>query len=177
MAELELERLMEELEQRYFGKYRGSVVKNDDPSKRGSVEVKVPTVLGETTVWALPCAPYAGPKVGFFAIPPVGAGVWVEFEGGRLNHPIWTGCFWAEGEIESSDADPGVFFFRTPAGFIRMKEADGTIEIETEGGTSIVLSATEIKVDGKTIKHSAGGSATELGAAGFDAMNGALKVM
>jgi hypothetical protein len=172
-----IERVVDQLQQQYFGKYRGKVVDNNDPLKRGGVRVRVPSVLGEIDVWALPCVPYAGPKVGFHAIPPVDAGVWVEFEGGDVNFPIWVGCFWAEGEIDSADADPGVFFFRTPAGFIRMKKDDGTIEIETDGGTSIVLSATEIKVDGKTIKHTAGGSATELGAAGFDAMNGALKVM
>jgi len=172
-----IERMVDQLQQQYFGKYRGKVVDNNDPLKRGGVRVRVPAVLGEIDVWALPCVPYAGPKVGFHAIPPVDAGVWVEFEGGDVNFPIWVGCLWAEGEIDSADADPGVFFFRTPAGFIRMKKDDGTIEIETDGGTSIVLSATEIKVDGKTIKHTAGGSATELGAAGFDAMNGALKVM
>jgi hypothetical protein len=177
MLDDEIDRVVEQLQQQYFGKYRGKVVDNQDPAKRGSIQVRVPAVLGEVSVWALPCVPYAGPKVGFYAIPPVDAAVWVEFEGGRLDYPIWSGCFWAEGEIESADADPKVFFFRTPAGFIRMKEADGTIEIETDGGTSIVMSATEIKVDGKTIKNTAGGSATELGAAGFDAMNGALKVM
>lgn len=177
MLEEQLERLIEEAEHRRYGKYRGYVVTNQDPELLGSIEVSVPAVLGETRVWALPCVPYAGKDVGFFAIPPVGAGVWVEFEGGNINYPIWTGCFWAKGEIDGADADPGVFFWRTPAGFIRLKEADGTIEIETQGGSSIVLSATEIKVDGKTIKQTAGAASTELGAAGFDAMGGALKVM
>jgi hypothetical protein len=176
MAEIALERLLDELQQRFLGKFRGKVVDNSDPLKRGSVEVLVPAVLGETSVWALPCVPYAGPQVGLYAIPPVGAGVWVEFEGGDTGYPIWTGCFWAEDEIDASDADPGVFFFRTPAGFIRMKQADGSIEIETDGGTSIVMNATEIKVDGKSIKHAAAASATELGASGFDAMSGALTV-
>jgi hypothetical protein len=102
--------------------------------------------------------------------------VGVEFVGGDTGYPICTGCFWAEYLIDASDADPGVLFFRTPAGFIRMKQADGSIEIETDGGTSIVMNATEIKVDGKSIKHTAAASATELGASGFDAMSGALTV-
>jgi hypothetical protein len=102
--------------------------------------------------------------------------VWVEVVGGDTGYPVWTGCVWAVGEIVSRGAVPGVFFVRSPAGFIRMKQADGSIEIETDGGTSIVMNATEIKVDGKSIKHTAGASATELGASGFDAMSGALTV-
>ena len=42
----------------------------------------------------MPCVPYAGSGVGFFAVPPVGANVWVEFEGGDPDYPIWSGCFW-----------------------------------------------------------------------------------
>ncbi len=177
MLEDELDRVVDEMQGRYYGKYRGRVVDNQDPLKRGSVQVQVSSVLGEVSVWALPCVPYAGPQVGLFSIPPIGAAVWVEFEGGRTDFPIWTGCFWAEGEIDSSDADPDVFFWRTPAGFLRMKKSEGTIELETDGGTSIVLSATEIKLDGKTIKQTAGASSTELGASGFDAMGGALTVL
>jgi hypothetical protein len=30
---------------------------------------------------------------------PVGTNVWVEFEGGNTDLPIWSGCFWAEGEL------------------------------------------------------------------------------
>ena len=82
MTDPDLDRLMEELESHLFGKYRGKVVDNNDPDKRGSVRVVVPAVMGEKELWALPCVPYAGPDVGFFAIPPVDASVWVEFENG-----------------------------------------------------------------------------------------------
>ena len=47
----------------------------------------------------MPCAPFAGSGVGFFALPPVGANVWVEFEGGDPDYPIWSGCFWGAGEV------------------------------------------------------------------------------
>jgi len=113
MADPDLERLMEELESHLFGKYRGKVVDNNDPDKRGSVRVVVPAVMGEKELWALPCVPYAGPDVGFFAIPPVDASVWVEFENGDPDHPIWTGCRVATGDVPplalaGNPADPNI---------------------------------------------------------------------
>src|SRR3954468_14087478 len=83
----------------YFGKYRGTVSNNIDPMQRGRVQVKVPAVLGDGSLsWAEPCVPYAGDQVGFFAVPPVGANVWVEFEAGDPDHPILAGCFWGAGQ-------------------------------------------------------------------------------
>lgn len=80
----------------FFGKYRGVVDQNLDPNGKGRLLVKVPAIFSDSTVWALPCVPYAGSSVGFFAMPPVGANVWVEFEAGDSNSPIWSGCFWAD---------------------------------------------------------------------------------
>ena len=85
------------MQARHYGKYRGQVASNADPANRGRLQVSVPALLGDQLVWAMPCAPYAGNGVGLFALPPVGTGVWVEFEGGDLDYPIWSGCFWADG--------------------------------------------------------------------------------
>src|SRR5262249_31451440 len=46
------------------------------------------------TSWAMPCLPVGGMQMGMFTVPPIGAGVWVEFEQGDPDYPIWTGCFW-----------------------------------------------------------------------------------
>jgi hypothetical protein len=81
---------------RFFGKYRGVVANNNDPDKLGRLLLTVPAVDGMRTNWALPCTPYAGPGVGMLFLPPVGALVWVEFEGGDPNYPIWVGCFWRQ---------------------------------------------------------------------------------
>lgn len=175
MADTDMERLLEELEGRHFGKYRGVVMANDDPLGEGRVQVHVPAVLGGKTLWAMPCVPYAGPDLGFLALPPVGASVWVEFEGGDRAHPIWAGCFWAPGELPD-DCGPTTAVFKTPGVTIRIEDG-GTVEIETTAGTKLVLSGTEITLEAPSIKHSANGGATELSAAGFDAMNGALKVV
>jgi uncharacterized protein involved in type VI secretion and phage assembly len=88
------------MREKYFGKYRGMVFSNLDPEQMGRLLVQVPDVLGENvSSWALPCFPVTGRQMGVFVLPPVGAGVWVEFEQGNQNHPIWAGCF------PGSDAD------------------------------------------------------------------------
>lgn len=85
--------------ERVYGKHKGSVVRVDDPDKRGRIKVLVPEVLGEViSGWAEPCVPYAGPGSGFFSVPLPLSGVWVEFEGGDVSRPIWSGCYWATGE-------------------------------------------------------------------------------
>jgi uncharacterized protein involved in type VI secretion and phage assembly len=80
----------------FFGKYAGTVDRNIDPYGKGRLMVKVPAVFGDGTVWAMPCVPYAGSNVGFFMMPPTGSNVWVEFEAGDSNYPIWSGCFWRD---------------------------------------------------------------------------------
>jgi len=83
---------------KYFGKYRGTVINNIDPMFQGRLLVEVPDVLGLVpSSWALPCVPLAGPTgppMGVYLVPPIGAGVWVEFEQGDPESPIWVGCRW-----------------------------------------------------------------------------------
>jgi uncharacterized protein involved in type VI secretion and phage assembly len=78
----------------FYGKYRGHVADNKDPLQLGRIRALVPAVDGMTTNWALPCTPYAAAPAGLLFLPPVGALVWIEFEAGDPNHPIWSGCFW-----------------------------------------------------------------------------------
>lgn len=81
--------------EKFYGKYRGTVVNNLDPLQLGRIQVMVPDVLGlSVSSWAMPCVPIAGKQQGIFVLPQVGAGVWVEFEQGEPDYPIWVGCFW-----------------------------------------------------------------------------------
>src|SRR5437660_6298777 len=81
--------------QKFYGKYRGTVRVNKDIEQLGRLLVEVPDVFGPNlTSWAMPCVPYAGLQLGMYVVPPVNAGVWVEFEQGDPDYPIWTGCFW-----------------------------------------------------------------------------------
>lgn len=101
--------LLQKVERRFYGKYRGFVVDNADPEQLGRLKVKVPSVLGNDVVtgWAVPCAPYGGDaNLGFLFIPEVNAGVWVEFEEGDLEFPIWVGTFWSKPGGESELPKP-----------------------------------------------------------------------
>ena len=80
---------------RYYGKYRGLVIDNLDPLQTGRIMAQVPAMAGEIpSTWALPCVPAAGIQAGIFIVPPIGAQVWVEFEQGDPDYPVWTGGFW-----------------------------------------------------------------------------------
>jgi hypothetical protein len=82
----------------FYGKYRGTVINNVDPMLRGRLMLEVPDVTGLVpSSWAEPCVPLAGPSgppMGVYMVPPIGAGVWVEFEQGDPSKPIWVGCRW-----------------------------------------------------------------------------------
>jgi hypothetical protein len=108
---------------RFYGKYRGTVLDNYDPLFLGRIIAEVPAISGSLTNFAMPCVPYAGPGVGFYAIPPIGADVWIEFEGGDPNFPIWSGCFWAvTGEAPLCAPVPETKIFKTE--FITMILSD-----------------------------------------------------
>ena len=80
---------------KYYGKYRGTVINNIDPMQQGRIMVEVPDVLSLLpSTWALPCVPFTGQQSGFFVVPQIGASVWIEFEHGDPNYPIWVGGFW-----------------------------------------------------------------------------------
>ena len=79
---------------RYYGKFRGTVVNNIDPEQRGRIMVTVPDVTLPPSTWAMPCFPIGGIQAGAWMIPNPGTGVWVEFEQGDADHPIWTGCWY-----------------------------------------------------------------------------------
>jgi hypothetical protein len=79
---------------RFYGKYRGTVINNIDPLQIGRIQVSVPDVSVIPGSWAMPCLPIAGKQEGVFMVPQLGAGVWVEFEQGNPDYPIWVGGFW-----------------------------------------------------------------------------------
>jgi hypothetical protein len=88
------------IKRRFYGKYRGLVVDNVDVEQLGRISATVLDVLGDTpTTWALPCLPVTGMiglQSGMYAVPAIGANVWIEFEHGDVNKPIWSGCYWGD---------------------------------------------------------------------------------
>lgn len=165
------------LTRRFYGKYRGKVVDNADGTRRARLEVQVPAVLGETSVWAMPCVPYAGPGAGLFALPPVGAAVWVEFEAGDVSYPIWTGCFWRDGDIPDADAGPAIKFLRTERISIRIDDDAGTIEIKVADGAALTLSVTALEAKAQTVTTESGTKKTDLTPTSLDVHGGAFSVV
>lgn len=83
---------------KFFGKYRGIVTDYKDPLTMGRIRAQVPDVLGgEESGWAMPCVPFAGKGIGFLGLPAIGSGVWIEFEQGDPDYPIWSGTWWLDG--------------------------------------------------------------------------------
>jgi hypothetical protein len=79
---------------RLDGRYRGSVINNVDPMQQGRLLVSVPDALGDDPcLWAESASPLAGRQMGIYAVPPIGSGVWVEFQQGDPNDAVWTGSY------------------------------------------------------------------------------------
>ena len=139
--------------QRFYGKYRGIVRNNEDPLGLGRIRAEVAVVYGSKLNWALPCTPYAGSGVGFYAIPPVGANVWLEFEGGDPNYPIWVGCFWDEGQVPRGPEElpnPATKIFKTE--FIKMVLND----LPEVGGFTLECSPEAVATPLKMVFNSTG---------------------
>ncbi len=121
---------------RFYGKYRGLVTDNQDPQSLGRIRAKVPEVLEDVdTGWALPALPYSGDGVGFYTVPAVGAGVWIEFESGDVSRPIWAGCWWGDGQLPKDETGSST----TPLRKI-IRTAEGLLLSLDDGGKTIALS-------------------------------------
>jgi uncharacterized protein involved in type VI secretion and phage assembly len=160
--------LVRRIERRFYGKYRALVVDNADPEQLGRLKLQIPSVLGTEVVtgWAMPCVPYGGDvDQGFLFIPEVGAGVWVEFEEGDLEFPIWVGNFWSkpggeselpkpnipEGSEQGSVQDPPTRkIIKTKAGHsIQFEDAEGEemiLVVEAVNGHVVTLDSNGIKI-------------------------------
>ena len=157
-----LETLMELVRNRYFGKYRGLVEDNSDPSGLGRLQVSVPSVLGTLKVWAMPCVPYAGTQVGFYSLPEPQTGVWVEFEGGDVSYPVWTGFFWGDNELPDQN-DAAVKIWKTGKVTLCIDDTADECKVENSSQCSQIM-AKDIQMACQSAKHTvaSGGVTSEL---------------
>ncbi len=163
---------------KFYGKFRGTVLNNIDPLQIGRILVSVPDVLGPTpTSWAMPCVPIAGKQMGTYMIPQIGAGVWVEFEQGDPDYPIWVGGYWGmAGEVPAlalagNPASPSIVLqtglqncvvisdLPGPTGGIMLKSTTGAtlivndtgIYIQNGKGASIVMVGPTVNINNGAI--------------------------
>jgi uncharacterized protein involved in type VI secretion and phage assembly len=150
----------------FFGMSRGIDSETVAPLMFGRDRARVPDVTGDADCgWALPCAPFGGSSTGFFAVPAEGAGVWIEFEHGDPEYPVWSGCWWGNAtELPTSLLAPPppskkVMLVTEGGHSILLDDTPGLggITLETSTGAKIAITATGIEITngmGATIKLS-----------------------
>ena len=160
----------------FFGKYRGTVSDNADPTNRGRLKVKVPAVLGSVESWAMPCVPYAGASVGFYSLPEPGTGIWVEFEAGDPSYPVWTGCFWGDNELPDSGG-AAIKIWKTEKLTLRMDDNSDEMKLETTSGSKVTLES-DVKTESGGATHTVGSSGvvSELNAGKVEVTSASVKV-
>ena len=142
--------------QGFYGKYRGTVVTNVDPMQIGRIQVIVPDVSSlMPTTWAMPCFPHAGKQMGAYVIPQVGAGVWVEFEQGDSDYPVWSGCYYGTvAEVPAlalagNPASPNIVLQSTAQNSIVISDLPGPtggIMLKSTTGATIIVNDTGIYI-------------------------------
>lgn len=169
MDDLALMEVIDRLRNRFFGMYRGIVTDVDATTMR--IKANVPAVLADQpTGWCRACVPFAGPHLGMAFLPEIGSGVWIEFEGGDVSYPIWTGCFWRDGEAPG-DAAPAVKVIVTKSGHkILLDDAGAKITITDSNNNVITLAA-----DGITLQR--GGNQIAIGDLEVNINDGALEII
>ena len=142
--------------QGFYGKYRGTVVTNVDPMQIGRIQVIVPDVSSLIpSTWAMPCFPIAGKQMGAYVIPQVGAGVWVEFEQGDSDYPVWSGCYYGTvAEVPAlalagNPASPNIVLQSTAQNSIVISDLPGPtggIMLKSTTGATIIVNDTGIYI-------------------------------
>lgn len=140
----------------YYGKYRAIVVDINDPQKRSRIRVQCPKVLGDaTSSWCEICVPVAYDGGGDFCLPKVGETVWVEFEEGDVNKPIFVGAWWSDSKTLVQDY--------SKAKETRTIEFDGAmLEFTSEKSLRLTIGGSLIELTPEHILLSLGGSSIEL---------------
>ncbi len=148
---------------KYFGKYRGTVLNNIDPMRMGRLQVTCSQVYGPGVMaWAMPCVPFAGPMEGFYMLPRPTANVWVEFEAGDPDRPIWAGCFWTTQTIPPKAATP---FMRTISGLgvdITLDDTPGAGSVMIQALPPAVPNPATVRIDATGILINTGGATIKM---------------
>lgn len=136
---------------RYYSSYRGFVVDRDDPAKLGRLQLLIPQVTGTTPYkyWAIPKGVYSGKGYGSQVLPQKGDLVWVEFEGGCPEIPIWNHGYFGKNEMPNDEElkDPNTYWFKTPKGnLVLLNDTKNLIRIKTSLGDIVELNESSVSI-------------------------------
>lgn len=135
----------------YYGKYRAKVVDIQDPEARGRIRVMCPKVLGNyKSAWCLPCVPVAYDLGGDFVLPKLGEFVWVEFESGEVDKPIYTGGLWSANKTPSDSYNEKERLITWGECKIEMNEDTNTIKISV-GSSVIIINESSIQINSPSV--------------------------
>lgn len=144
------------MSEKYYGKYRGTVLNNVDPLQIGRLLVQVPDVSNLIpSSWAMPCFPISGKQMGAYMIPQIGAGVWVEFEQGNPDYPIWSGCWYGSAAevpalaLAGNPASPNILLQTSLQNTIVISDLPGPtggIMLKSTTGATIIVNDTGIYI-------------------------------
>lgn len=125
----------------YYGSYRAQVIDNNDPEGNGRLMIHAPQVHGPSfpRVWAWPITAMAMTKGGIWAIPDIGEWVYVQFDHGRPEFPMWSGGWWGDGDT-TADMTPSKVVVCTPEGLkVVLDRKAMEITVQQRPGNSIVI--------------------------------------
>lgn len=141
---------------KFYGKFRGTVLNNVDPMQMGRIQVIVPDVSAVApSSWAMPCVPIAGKQMGAYFVPQIGSGVWVEFEQGDPDYPVWTGCFWGSASelpalaLAGNPVSPSIVLGTGLMNTVAISDLPGPtggIMLKSTTGASIIVNDTGIYI-------------------------------
>lgn len=161
--------VLDRLSNRFYGKYRGVVTDVDAATFR--IKAKLAGVLADqTTGWARPCVPFAGPSIGMAFLPAAGDGVWIEFEGGDVSYPIFSGYYWNDSQNPTQATDKVRVILTQGGAQILLNDDPASITITDQSGNKIVL-------DSNGVTISKGSQQLVVSDASVSVNSGALEVM
>jgi Type VI secretion system/phage-baseplate injector OB domain len=176
---------MSSFKRRYYGKYRGVVADNVDLDQQGRITATVLDVLGDVpTTWALPCLPVTGMiglQSGMYVVPPIKANVWIEFEHGDVNKPIWSGCYWGDksqiptAALNEDPATPPILMQSVGQNSV-MIGGDPLTGITISCGPAELTTSPQITLDPTGITLSVGACSIKISVSSVSINDGALNI-
>lgn len=138
---------------KYYSCYRAYVVDVNDPENLHRLQLVIPQISGNQhyNYWAFPRNVFAGEGYGSQVLPQKGDVVWVEFEGGHPEVPIWSHGHFSRKEIPEKDKelkDVNCYWFITPKGHkVKLNDTTNTIHIESSLGDVVHMDEKGVKVE------------------------------